>query len=99
MLYFLFPERCLDASQLADIKKTFRQNVFIDKIHESLVKGTQSFVDFVGNLAALAPTGQELHNPEQIVKAYLSAISFLNHQSGKRSEPALDYRIHLFPLF
>jgi len=86
----------LDDAGLANINQKFKRNAFIDKVQHSLANGAQSFVDLVRYLAGLAPTGQELHNPEQIVKAYLSAVSFLNHQSGEKSEPVLDYRIHLF---
>lgn len=71
------------------------QNEFIYKIQKLLCEqSSQNFNDLVNLLSSLTPLDQDLHQPEQIVKAYLNGVSFLNHMS--KDDAVLDYRIHLF---
>jgi len=82
--------------------KVFRdmqQNRFVVDLKRSLSEhGAQSFVEIVQLLTSLLPPSHPLHDVEQVAKAYLSAIAFVNNlQSQYRDgQPLLDFRVHLF---
>jgi len=91
----------LDDDGLPRIKNLLKRNIFIDQIKHALYKGSQSFSDLVRMMAKCVPSNQDLHSPENVVKAYLSAISFLNNAEKNNDqqidiEPVMDFRIHLF---
>lgn len=87
----LFSQSLVDS----EIFQSLHRNEFLVNLRKSLIeKNTQSFADLVRMLARFIPAGEMVKSPERIVKAYLSAASFVNHLSG--NEPILDYRIHLF---
>jgi hypothetical protein len=87
----LFSQSLVDSK----IFQSLHHNEFLVNLRKSLIENnSQSFADLVRMLARLIPAGKMVKSPERIVKAYLSAASFVNHLSG--NEPILDYRIHLF---
>ncbi len=59
-------------------------------------KGAQSLLDLTRLLCNLLPPGYPSDQPEELVKAYLSAIAFVNHLAGRKGQPLLDFRVHLF---
>jgi len=90
----------LDDDGLPRIKYLLNRNVFIDRIKHDLCQGSQSFSDLVRTMAKCVASNKHLYSPENVVKAYLSAISFINN-AEKDSEnpvdikPVMDFRIHL----
>lgn len=64
------------------------RDYFIQKLKKELNSEPLSFTEITSLLSHVKTT-----YPEELAKAYLSAISFLNYMSHK---PLLDFRIHLF---
>lgn len=85
-----------DSSPVTQAKpyQDLQQNAFVKSLKHNLGEGTKSFVDLVGLLSSLLPPVYPRHKTESLVKAYLSAIAFMNFQA--QGQPVLDFRVHLF---
>ncbi|MBN1877952.1 MAG: DEAD/DEAH box helicase, partial [Anaerolineae bacterium] len=85
-----------NSSSFAQTKpyQDLQHNAFVKTLKLNLGEGTKSFVDFVGLLSSLLPPDYPRHKTESLVKAYLSAIAFMNFQA--QGQPILDFRVHLF---
>ncbi len=74
-----------------------QQNSFVRSVRQSLIRdGAQSFTDLVRLLHTLLPDSYQAHACEDLAKAYLSAIAFVNWQAESAGTPLLDFRAHLF---
>lgn len=77
------------------IYKQLSRNKFVIEFKNELKeKGALSFTDLNKIIAKIIPDKNIKYEPEKILKSYLSAISFVNHNFGEN--PILDFRIHLF---
>lgn len=74
------------------------QHPFLRALRKRLIlDGAQSFVQIAGILSGLLPPSYPRHRVEDLAKAYLSAVAFVNHVgAGKGGPPLLDFRVHLF---
>lgn len=74
-----------------------RHNAFVQAVRRSLSdNGAQSFTDLARLLHTLLPNTYPANAVEDLAKAYLSAIAFVNWQAETAGTPLLDFRAHLF---
>ena len=77
--------------------RDLERHPFIQEMRNLLIeRGAQSFVELVRLLVSLVPPSYTIHNIEELCKAYLSAVAFVNHHVGESDRPLLDFRVHLF---
>ncbi len=74
------------------VTQVLERNAFVSKLKQRLSDGPLTFREVVDVLRPLAPSGTP--DVVALTKAYLSAISFINHTAVQH--PLLDFRIHLF---
>lgn len=73
--------------------RALQRDQFVLSIKRALAKGACSFTDLVKIFHQVYPNSPA-HKAEEIVQAYLSAIAYVNQLA--KSNPLLDFRIHLF---
>lgn len=95
-VYSTFDLTPSDSSPVMQTKpyQDLQNNAFVKTLKHNLGEGTKSFVDLVGILSSLLPPVYARHKTESLVRAYLSAIAFMNFQA--QGQPVLDFRVHLF---
>jgi len=76
------------------LHETFSANAFVQALEMTLHQGCMEFPEIVDMMRQFLPQGSSNLLPEQVAKAYLSSICFLNHND--RDHPLLDFRIHVF---
>jgi len=91
-------ERPGEPSQSKVFQDMQRNRFVVELKHRLREHGAQSFVEIVRLLVSLLPPSYPLHNIEEVAKAYLSAIAFVNHLQSQYQDarPLLDFRVHLF---
>lgn len=73
-------------------------NVFIQDLLRAMSQRALQFTEIVDLLIPYLPSDPPIDHPEEIAKAYLSAIAYMNHLIGRNHQerPLMDFRIHLF---
>ncbi len=88
---FLADKEFIQSSLYQDLA----HNPFVLTLRKALIqKGSLSFTNLASLLTQLLPSPTLTDHAVDILKAYLSAIMFLNHLAGEF--PLLDLRAHLF---
>jgi len=81
----------------SQIFQDMQRNRFVGELKRRLKEhGAQSFAEIARLLVSLVPPSWPIHRAEEVAKAYLSAIAFVNHLQAQHGEPLLDFRVHLF---
>jgi ATP-dependent helicase YprA (DUF1998 family) len=79
------------------VYRDLQRHLFIRRLRKVLIeRGAQSFVEIAGLLSGLLLPTIPRHRVEELAKAYLSAVAFVNHHAREKAAPVLDFRVHLF---
>jgi Lhr-like helicase len=73
-----------------------QRNPFLQAARNRLIEGgAQSFVSLVALMKTLMGPEHRTHTPEDLVRAYLSAVAHADFRWSKEQPSLLDYRLHL----